>query len=128
MVPRLGAYLPPKSLYRVLWSFFEGAITSEHEQKSVTIMKIGHLKVPTGGNVQLGCKRHLLAHLGCAARTRIVQEPFKMKDENQRECLDVYRLRRVQNCAGLDDRSDLHGLRRRNVCEGIFDRVNLFAL
>ena len=84
--------------------------------------------MPTAGNVQLGCKRHLLADFGCAACTRIVQEPFEVEDENRRECVDVYGLRRVQSHAGPNDRSDLYGLRRRNVCEGIFDRVNLFAL
>ena len=41
---------------------------------------------------------------------RIVREPFKMEDENRRECVDVYRLRRVQSHARpTSDRSDLDG-------------------
>ena len=41
---------------------------------------------------------------------RIIREPFKMEDENRRECVDVYCLRRVQSRAGpTSDRSDLDG-------------------
>lgn len=82
----------------------------------------------TGGNVQLGCKRHLLADFGYAACARVVQEAFEMEDENRREYVDMHRLRRVQDRAGSCDRGDLHRLWGRNVRKGIFDRMNLIAL
>ena len=84
--------------------------------------------MPTIRNVQLGCKRHLLADFGDAAGTRIVQEPLEVEDKNRRECVNVHRLGRVQRRARPRDRRDLHRLWRRNARQGIFDRVNLFAL
>jgi hypothetical protein len=125
VVPRLEGALTTKELVPRPVEFLSD---SHHLCTRVRITESGHLKVPTAGNVQLGCKGHLLADFGHAACTGIVQEPFEMEDEDRGECVDVHRLRRVQSRAGPNDRSDLYGLRRRNVCEGIFDRVNLIAL
>ena len=63
LVPRPVEYLPERH---------------QREKKSVMIRECGHLKAPAAGNVQLGCKRHMLADFGDAACTRIVQEPFEM--------------------------------------------------
>jgi hypothetical protein len=65
-----------------------------------------------------------LADLNYAIRGRIVQEPFKMEDENRRECLDVHLLARHV----APRWTELHGLQVRDACECVFYNVHRIVL